>query len=292
MLELLQWTTDHFAEKGIEGPRLDAEVLLAHALDLSRLDLYLNYERPVLAEERARFRDVVRRRAQERVPVSQLVGRREFWSLDFQVDAHVLTPRPETELLVTAALDRMPDSDREYKILDLGTGSGGIALALAHERPKARVTATDVSSPALKVARRNADKLQLSDRVHFVEGNLFEAVPGEEFDLVISNPPYLARSERDKLPPELNHEPEVALFGGEDGYAVLEPLVDGVRDAMTDGGFLLVELDPRQVDTVMDWCRAANLIDVSVLQDLAGHARAVTARRNSATGGGENTESG
>jgi release factor glutamine methyltransferase len=291
-LELLQWTTDHFSQRGIEGPRLDAEVLLAHALEVSRLDLYLNHEKPVLRDERARFRELVRRRAQERVPVSQLLGRREFWSLDLIVDKQVLTPRPETELLVSAALDRMPEADRDYRILDVGTGSGGIALALAHERPKARVTATDVSAPALKIARLNADKLHLIERVRFVEGNLLEAVPGEVFDLVISNPPYLARSERKTLPPELNHEPDVALFGGEDGYAVLEPLVNGVRGGLTDGGFLLVEIDPRQADTVMNWCRAANFVDVAVLHDLAGHARVLTARRGSGKEGRGNTESG
>jgi HemK-like putative methylase len=141
------------------------------------------------------------------------------------------------------------------------------------------LTSSDVSISALKVARANADKLQLRDRVRFVEGSLFAAVPGETFDLVISNPPYLARLERASLPRELSHEPEVALFGGEDGYAVLEPLVAGVGAALNDGGLFLVELDPRQADTVMRWCREADLNPCSVLHDLAGRARAVSARR-------------
>jgi release factor glutamine methyltransferase len=279
ILELLQWTTEHLEKQGIDTPRLDAEILLAHALESNRLDLYINYEKPVVPAERAIFRELVSKRSQQRIPVSQLLGEREFWSLRFSVNSDVLTPRPETEVLVSAALDAMSDPDRPYKVLDLGTGSGAIALSIASECPNSKVTATDVSILALKVARANADQLQLKDRVRFVEGNLFEAVPGETFDLVIANPPYIARSEQAGLPPELAHEPEVALFGGEDGYAVLRPLVTLVRTALIEGGLFLVELDPRQADTVMDWCREAGLASVSVLHDLAGHARAVTAMR-------------
>lgn len=278
VLELLQWTTEHLKKQGIDTARLDAEILLAHAMETNRLDLYLNYEKPVLPAERAVFRELVSKRAQQRVPVSQLLGEREFWSLRFSINADVLTPRPETEILVSAALDAMPDLDRAYRVLDLGTGSGAIALALASERPNSQVTASDVSISALKVARANADLLQLKDRVRFVEGSLFEAVPGETFDLVVSNPPYIARSERAALPPELSHEPEIALFGGEDGYAVIRPLVSQVGTALIEGGLFLVELDPRQADTVMDWCREAGLAGVSVLHDLAGCARAVTAQ--------------
>ena len=279
VLELLQWTTEHLAGQGIDTARLDAELLLAHALATDRLDLYVNYEKPVLPAERAIYRELVTKRAQQRVPVSQLLGEREFWSLRFSVNGDVLTPRPETEVLVAAALDAMSELDRAYRVLDVGTGSGAIALAIASERPKAHLTASDVSISALKVARANADQLQLKDRVRFVEGSLFAAVPGETFDLVIANPPYVARSERAALPPELSHEPEIALFGGEDGYAVLRPLVVQVGTALNDGGLFLVELDPRQADTVMSWCREAGLADVSVLHDLAGRARAVSARR-------------
>ena len=279
VLELLQWTTEHFERQGIDSARLDAELLLAHALETSRLALYIGYEKPVMPAERAIFRELVTRRAQQRVPVSQLLGEREFWSLRFSVNSDVLTPRPETEVLVEAALDAMPELDRAYRVLDIGTGSGAIALAIASERPQARLTASDVSILALKVASTNADQLQLKDRVRFVEGSLFAAVPGETFDLVIANPPYVARSERAALAPELSHEPEIALFGGEDGYAVIRPLVAQVGAALNEGGLFLVELDPRQADTVMSWCREAGLAGVSVLHDLAGHARAVSALR-------------
>jgi release factor glutamine methyltransferase len=279
VLDLLKWTTEHLNRQGIDTARLDAEILLAHALGMKRLDLYLNYEKPISQDERSVFRELVNRRAKQRVPVSQLLGEREFWSMRFLVNSDVLTPRPETEVLVSAALDAMPDLERAYRVLDLGTGSGAIALAIANERPAAQLTASDVSISALKVARTNADQLQLKDRVRFVEGSLFAALPGEIFDLVIANPPYIARSERAVLPPELSHEPEEALFGGEDGYAVIRPLVAQVGTALIEGGLFLVELDPRQTGTVVGWCREAGLAAVSVLHDLAGHARAVSARR-------------
>ncbi len=291
ILEILQWTTGHLKESGIETARLDAEVLLAHSLGMSRLDLYLNYEKPLLPDERATFREYVKQRAQERIPVSLLIGEREFWSHAFKVTSDVLTPRPETELLVSEALDFMTDENRAYEVVDIGTGSGAIALSVASERPEAQVVATDVSVSALKVARENADQMQLNGRVRFEEGSLFDAVPGERFDLVLSNPPYIAGSDRSSLARELTHEPELALFGGEDGYAVLRPLVEGVGSALKDGGLFLVELDPRQADTVAGWCGDAGLSSIRVLHDLAGHARVVSARKaGSASGAVETNE--
>lgn len=279
ILAILKWTTGHLAAHGVESARLDAEVLLAHALGMSRLDLYLDYDKPLGPDERAIYRDYVKQRAQERIPVSLITGEREFWSLCFEVNRDVLTPRPETEVLVSAALEAMPDLVRPYRVLDLGTGSGAIALALASERPAAQMTATDISISALKVARQNADQLRLKDRVRFVEGNLFAAVPGEIFDLVVCNPPYIARSDRASLARELSHEPEQALFGGEDGYAVLRPLIRGVGNALNDGGVFLVEIDPCQAENVMAACREVGFGRVSVLHDLAGRARGVAARK-------------
>ncbi len=281
VLELLRWTAQHFEERGIEAARLDAEVLLAHSLACSRLDLYLNYEKPISPAERAEFRELVVRRGRDRVPVSHLLAEKEFWSLRIGVTPDVLTPRPDTETLVSWALDKMPEPDGEYRVLDVGTGSGAIALAIASERPKARVTATDISSLALKVARENAEQLQLSEGIHFVEGGLFEAVAGETYDLVLSNPPYLARSKRAMLPPELGHEPEVALFGGDDGLDVLRPLVAGARAALVAGGFFGVELDPEQADTIATWCCEAGLTEVTTVKDLAQQVRIVAARRES-----------
>ena len=279
VLELLRWTTSHFAEKGIESARLDAELLLAHALGSDRLRLYVDFDKPVQPSERVEFRELVKRRAGDRVPVSQLLGSREFWSLEFKVTADVLTPRPETETLVEAALGRLGDAKAVRSILDVGTGTGAIALALAHERPQAAVTATDISPAALQIARENADQLRVSERLRFLEGSLFEPVAGEQFDLIVSNPPYLARSSSQALPPELAHEPDVALFGGVDGYEVLRPFAAGVFEHMASGASVLVEIDPGQVDTIAEWFAEAGLVEVETLRDLAGRPRGVVARR-------------
>jgi len=279
VLELLRWTTAHFGAKGVDTPRLDAEVLLAHVLGLRRLDLYLRFEQPVNPEERARYRELIAQRVGERVPVSLLVGSKEFWSLAFKVSRDVLTPRPDTETLVEAGLKRLPDPERGWRVLDVGTGSGAIAISLAHERPRARLTATDISPKALQVARTNADELRVGENIRFLEGSLFEPVEGERFDLIVSNPPYLAKSTAGALAPELEHEPELALFGGEDGYAVLRPFAAQVLERLEPGGWVAVEVDPGQVEAVSGWFSEAGLIEVESLRDLAGRPRVVVARR-------------
>lgn len=279
VLELVRWTTSHFTEKGIESARLDAEVLLASSLGVDRLRLYLDFDKPVSLDERARFRELVRRRAGERVPVSQLVGRKEFWSISLRVDERVLTPRPETELLVEAALERLPDPAGAYRILDVGTGSGAIALALLSERPHARVVATDISPAALQIAAANAEELHAGEGVRFLAGSLFEPVEGEQFDLVVSNPPYLAERDRGGVPPELAHEPEVALFAGEDGLDVLQPLVAGAADHLVAGGHFLVELDPAQAAGIRSRCGEAGLREAVILRDLSHSERGVAARK-------------
>jgi release factor glutamine methyltransferase len=278
VLELLRWTTDHFAERGIESPRLDAECLLAHALGSDRLRLYVDYEKPVEADERAAFRALVRRRAGERIPVAQLLGQKEFWSLRLRVTPDVLVPRPETETLVAAALEAFPDADAELTILDVGTGSGAVALALASERPKARVTASDLSDAALAVAGHNAEQLGLADRVRFAAGDVYAPVAGERFDLVVSNPPYLAESEAADLAPELEHEPAGALFADEDGLDVLLKLVAGAAEHLNPGGLLALEIAPGQTRKVREACGRAGLQQISVQRDLAGRERVVSAR--------------
>lgn len=279
VLELLRWTTAYFESRGIESARLDAECLLAEVRGGTRLQLYVDFERPVTPDERARYREFVRRRGVDRVPVSQILGRKEFWSLRLKVTSQVLTPRPETETLVQAALDRLPDPGGSYRILDVGTGSGAVALAIARGRPQAFVTATDVSASALQIARENAEELHLSEGLRFLEGDLLSVVEGEQFDLVVSNPPYLARREAATLPAELAHEPDLALFGGEDGYAVLRPLVAGVGEVLAPGGAFAVELAPEQAKVVEGLCAAVGLERIETLRDLAGRARVVAACR-------------
>lgn len=279
VLELLRWTTQHFTERGIDTPRLDAECLLAFTLGCDRLQLYVNYDRPVDEGERARFRELVRERAGARVPVALLIGEREFWSMPLRVTRDVLVPRPDTETLVAAALDAFPDREAEIDVLDVGTGSGAIALAIARERPKARCTATDVSPAALAVAAENATRLGLADRVCFAEGSLFAPVAGRRFDLVVSNPPYVALRDEASLAPELAHEPRAALFSGADGTDVLRAFAAQVRDALAPDAAVFVELDPAQAEAVSAWLAAAGLVEIVTHRDMAGRARVVAARR-------------
>lgn len=281
VLELLRWTTSHFESRGIETARLDAEVLLASALGVERIRLYLDFEKPVTPGERAVFRELVKRRADAREPVSHLVGRREFWSLDIDVTPDVLTPRPETETLVSAGLELLgsPAEGCIPRVLEIGTGSGAVALAIASERPDALVVATDLSPAALKVAQANAARLDLADRIEFRQGSLFAAVAGERFDLLLSNPPYLAEASRDLLPPELAHEPELALFAGPDGLALLRLLVDGAAEVLAPQGRAAFELSPEQAPAVEDLFRGAGFSDVQCHRDLARRKRVVAARR-------------
>lgn len=278
VLDLLRWTTAHFGKQGIETARLDAECLLAHALDSPRLRLYLEFDKPVEESERARFRELVKRRGAERVPVAHLTGRKEFWSLSLRVTPDVLTPRPDTETLVEAALGRLPEREAEAQLLDVGTGSGAIALALLSERPKLRAVATDVSAAALCVARENAESLGLADRWELREGPLFAPVAGERFDLVVSNPPYLAAAEAKGLPPELAFEPKQALFAGPEGTELLQALVAGAAPQLAPGGCLLLELAPAQAPAVAGWMRAAGFEDVRVHDDLGRRPRVVSGR--------------
>jgi release factor glutamine methyltransferase len=279
VLELLRWTTAHFAERGIETARLDAECLLAHALGTTRLGLYLDFEKPVFDAERAGFRELVRRRAAERIPVSQLVGRKEFWSLPLRVTRDVLTPRPETEILVAAALELLPPAGcTPIRVLDLGTGSGAIALALAKERPDLALIAVDLSQKALKVAQQNAEELGMAERIRFLAGDGFEPVKGLRFHAVVSNPPYVDPAQRTALPPELEHEPELALFAVEAGLGMLRRVAAEAPDWLEAGGALILEHAPDQADAVARACREARFGEVALRRDLSGKPRVTSAR--------------
>jgi release factor glutamine methyltransferase len=286
ILELLRWTAGHFAARGIDSPRLDAECLLAHVLGVPRLQLYVDFDQPVGERDRAAYRALVRRRGAERVPVAQLTGVKEFWSLPLKVTPDVLVPRPDTETLVSAALERQPDPAAAPRVLDVGTGSGAVALAIAVERPRAHLVATDISHAALEIARENADELGVADRIRWEIGDLFEPVADQRFDLIVSNPPYVAESQRASLPPELAHEPEVALFAGGDGTELLAALVAGAGDRLSPGGALALELAPEQAERVVRWCREAGMEDVRIHRDLGRRARVVSARVASGSGGG------
>lgn len=278
VLDLLRWTTAHFGKQGIETARLDAECLLAYALGSKRLGLYLEFDKPVEAPERARFRELVKKRGSDRVPVAHLTGRKEFWSLALKVSPDVLTPRPDTETLVQVALSALPAREAPARLLDVGTGSGAVALALLSERPKLMAVATDISPAALAVARENVETHAAGDRLELREGSLFGPVAGEHFDVIVSNPPYLADAEAPDLAPELAFEPRAALFAGPDGTELLRALVAGAPGFLAPSGSLLLELAPAQAPVVAGWMHAAGFEDVRLHEDLGRRPRVVSGR--------------
>lgn len=284
---LLAWTTNYLRQHGADNPRLDAEVLLADANRFRRIDLYASFDMEPDDEVRAAFRDMVRRRA-EGTPVAYLVGHKEFYSLEFEVTPDVLIPRPETELLVVALLDDVKAKENALRnaavdIIDVGTGSGILAVCAAKHVPSAHVTAVDVSPTALAVARRNAEKHGLAERIEFIESRLFDSVPADaRFDYVLSNPPYVKTTEMADLPVDVrDHEPHAALHAGEQGTEVIEPLVQQAAERLKPGGLLLVEVSPMIAESVEQIVRACPTLELRpTIRDLAGHARVVQAVRS------------
>jgi release factor glutamine methyltransferase len=278
---LLNWTATFLAQKGSETPRVDAEVLLAHVLGCKRIDLYgLRFAEPAADEARQRYRELIRKRL-EGCPVAYLVGRKEFFSLEFEVSPAVLIPRPDTELAVTECL-ALAKPLPAPRIIDIGTGSGNLAIALARQLPTARVTAVDVSADALAVARRNAEKHGVAQRVTFVQGDLFATLgPEERFDFVVSNPPYIAQSDLPNLPVGVrDYEPRLALDGGPDGYRVFERLIGDALRHLIPGGWLIVEIGSPQEAPARQ--RLGNLGAyelAATVYDYSGHPRVLKARR-------------
>ena len=279
-LELTRLAAEHLAAKGVEEPRLDAELLLAHVLGIRRLDLYLQFERPLTPEEVASYREAVRRRSR-REPLQYITGTVGFRELELGVDARVLIPRPETEVLVGAVLE-WAEGRSGLVALDIGTGSGAIALSLLKEGPFARVVATDVSPEALAVTRENAARTGLAGGLETREGALWAPVgDGERFDVIVSNPPYVAEADRGTLQPEVaDHEPAAALFAGADGLGVLRGIVEGAWSRLETGGLLAVEVGLGQAREVAGWLEAARFGAPRIVEDLTGRERVVLAARN------------
>ncbi len=276
---MLGWVTRDFAALGLATPRLDAELLLSHALGCDRVRLYMDMQRPLLAAELDAVRALVRRR-RKREPVAYILGRREFYRRELEVTPDVLVPRPETELLVDRALDALPAG--ATRALDLCTGSGAVALALALERPGLHVDATDLSQAALEVAARNLGRYQLGERVRLWPGDLFQALPaGARYPLVVANPPYVGEREWPELAPEVTqHEPRSALLAGDDGLEVLRRLCAAVADFVEPGGALLLEVGHGQAREVAALLQAAGgFAPAKLHRDLAGIERIVETRR-------------
>jgi release factor glutamine methyltransferase len=257
------------------SPRLDAELLLAHVLGQGREEMYRSLFATVPANAEARYTELLAGRETRR-PVAQLTGHREFWSLRLEVTPATLVPRPETELLVERVLSRIP-ADAAWSVADLGTGSGAIALAVARERPACKITATDLSKPALAVARRNARALGVRN-VAFRQGDWFEALPTPgprkgRFHLLVSNPPYIAAGEWQLTDPELGFEPRVALDGGTDGLDAYRTITAKAPGYLHPGGWLLLEHGFRQGNEVCALLKKAGMHNLATSADLAGHAR-------------------
>jgi release factor glutamine methyltransferase len=273
-LDLVRWTTGYFKEHGVASPRLDAEVLLAFVLGVERIELYTAFERPVELAERERFRGLVRERAQKRRPVAYLTGAREFWSRTFRVDESVLIPRPDTETLVREAVAREP-----RRILEVGVGSGAVCGALALELPEAEIVGTDISESALEVARENLASLGVAERCELRRADL---VSGGDFDVLVSNPPYVPTAELAGLDPEVLHEPRSALDGGADGLDVIRRLVEAAPKVLRRGGWLLLEIGAGQGPRVGALMEASGFSKAVLCLDLAGVERVAAARSGNA----------
>lgn len=245
-LRILSWTRDFLLSKGVANARLEAEWLLCAAMGVDRVGLYLQYDKPLNDTELAAYRDMVARRAR-REPLQHILGSQEFFGRDYEVTADVLIPRHDTELLVSEAVARLPDA---RTVLDIGTGSGCIAITLKHLLPAAVVTATDISAAALAVARRNA--LKHGAEIEFLAGSLYAPVAGRRFDLVVSNPPYIPTAHIETLDQEVrDYDPRSALDGGEDGLVFYRMLISQASKYLNPGGWLLVEIGIGQAHDVL-----------------------------------------
>jgi release factor glutamine methyltransferase len=273
--EVLAASAGYLEEKGSPSPRLDAELLLAHALDVTRVELYTHHDRPLTEDELAAIRELIRRRAR-REPVAYITGSKGFRTIELQVDDRVLVPRPETELLVERSLALLQGVE-EPRVLDVGTGSGAIALSVAAELPGARVTAVDVSPGALSVARANAERLGLE--VEFVEGDLLDGVAGRTFDAVLSNPPYIAEPHLGLSDPEVREfEPRLATVSGPDGFEIYRRLLAPARDLLEPRGVVVVECGDGQAPWIASELEGLGYRDVAVHRDLAEIERVVEGR--------------
>ena len=291
---VLEWTTGHLKKHGSDTARLDAEILLAHARGCQRIQLYTAYDEPLADAVRATMRDLVQRRAQAE-PVAYLVGHREFFSLDFHVTRDVLIPRPDTETLVIEIIEGMKmlavgrsstgENACAVRVLDLCTGSGCVAIAVAKNRQSTKceieIVATDISPAALTIARENATKHQVDDRIEFLEGDLFSAlVPDWKFDIIAGNPPYIPTAEIDTLDAEVaKHEPRLALDGGLSGLDVFDRLIAAAPQYAAPGALFLMEMSPEQAEPLQQRLLAqGGYTEVSVRKDLAGRPRVIRAR--------------
>jgi release factor glutamine methyltransferase len=273
VLDVIRWTAERFGDRGLATPRLDAELLVAHVLALPRVQLYVQFDRPLAADELTAIRDLIKRR-QTGESVAYLVGKKEFWGLDFVVDARVLVPRPDTETLVEEARGRLAGVEAP-RVADVGTGSGAIAVALAKLFPAAAVFASDLAAGALEVARANAERHAVA--VTFVEGDLAAPLAVHApFSLIVANLPYIASADMPTLPPDVRSEPATALDGGPDGLDVVRRLVAAAPALLAPAGALALEIGAGQAAATRALLEAAGFADIQTRRDLGGIERVVS----------------
>ena len=279
VLELLEWTTGYFEKHNIPNPRLDAEVLLGHLLKKSRLQLYLHFDMPVFQDDLTVFRELIKKRI-ARAPISYLTNHKEFMSLDFYVDEKVLIPRPETEFIVETILKTKEDIPQ--RLLEIGTGSGVIAIALAVNKPEWEIIATDISKDALAVAEKNRDTHECTDCITLLSGDLFEPIKtlqSPRFNWIVSNPPYVMTNERDTLIQDIrDYEPHIALFAGEDGLSIIRRLIAESPNYLYPEGKLIFEIGDKQAELVKTLLEEQSAYqNYRFIKDYAGIERVVIA---------------
>jgi release factor glutamine methyltransferase len=275
VLNVLQSTTAYFKKRNIESPRLNAEHLLAHTLGRKRIELYLEFERELIETELTPLRESVRRRGQGE-PLQHLLGTVEFCGMTFACDKRALVPRPETEELVELLIAETGNRKPE-RILDLGTGSGVIALTLAAKLPQTEIRATDISDDALALAKENAGRLGLSERVQFARSDMLDGVTGT-FDLIVANLPYVAQQDRQSLSLEVLHDPEVALFAGEKGDEMIRKLIETAPPHLNSGGLLALELGIGQNEALAAFLSEKNYHDTELKNDYSNRPRFLFSR--------------
>ena len=287
VLALLDWTKDYLEKNDSQSPRLDAEILLAHSMQCERIMLYTRFDEIVSEADRLQFRELVKQRASG-CPVAYLVGFKEFYSLRFEVSEHVLIPRPETEFAVIAVLDiakkyfngESTEGSLPCHVVDVGTGSGAIAITLATEMSQIHVTAVELSTAALEVARKNATRHQVNDRIEFAEQDLLAGSSDNKFDIVVSNPPYVTSAEYEALSRNVReYEPQLALESGPTGMECYQRLVPQAAARLNDGGWLVLETSPMLMEQLKMLVTEHGFDKISTISDLAGHSRIITARR-------------
>jgi len=277
--ELLNRSDQFLAKKGIESSRLDAEVLMADLLDMERINLYVKYDYPLKSTEIDNYREMIKKRA-KRMPVAYITEKKEFMSLEFRVEEGVLIPRPETENLVETVIEYCRQQELESpQIIDVGTGSGAIAVSLAHYLEQAKVVGVDLSARALKVARQNMEKHELSERMSILKSDLLAEFIKREIkgiDIIVSNPPYITQAEMKDLPPEVKKEPKTALEAGEDGLEYYRRLIPEAEKVLKNGGKIFLEIGYQQAEAVTDLF-GENWTEVEVKKDYSENDRIVSA---------------